>query len=69
MTCFIHGCHSYTHLQYLILKVLNFSSFTPTYIVSLLKNMANEIKAFRSLFKITLLTNLEYFFINNLEIN
>jgi hypothetical protein len=37
----------------LILKVLNLFSFAPTYIVSLLKNMANESKAFRSLFKIT----------------
>ncbi len=53
MTCFIHGYHSYTRLQYSILKILNLSGFAPRYIVSLLKNMANESKAFRSLFKIT----------------
>ena len=35
-----------------IIKILYKISFATKYIVSLLKNMANESKAFRSLFKI-----------------
>ena len=43
MTCLNRGC----------LKInADLPSFATSYIVSLLKNMANESKAFRSLFKI-----------------
>ena len=45
MTFLNHDCHRYTQIQYL-LPIL-----APRYIVFSLKNMANESKAFRSLFK------------------
>ncbi len=52
MTCLNHDYHRYTQIQYLLLKIRNSLSFATRYIVSLLKNMAYESKAFRSLFKI-----------------
>jgi hypothetical protein len=52
MTCLDHDYHRYTQIQYLLLKIRNSPSFATRYKVSLLKNMANESKAFRSLFKI-----------------
>jgi hypothetical protein len=53
MTCLNHDYHRYTQIHYLLLKIKNSTRFANKYIVSLLKNMANESKAFRSLFKIT----------------
>ena len=50
MTCLNHDYDRYTQIQYLLLKIPNSTSFATRYIVSLLKNMANESKAFRSLF-------------------
>ena len=52
MTCLNHDCHRYTQIQYLLFKIQNSPGFATRYIVSLFKNMANESKAFRSLFKI-----------------
>jgi hypothetical protein len=52
MTCLNHYCHRYTQIEYLLLKEFITSCFATRYIVSLLKNMTNENKAFRSLFKI-----------------
>jgi hypothetical protein len=53
MTRLNHDCHRYTQFQYLLFKIKNSPSFATRYIVSLLKNMANENKTFRSLLKIT----------------
>ena len=52
MSCLNHGCHRYTQIEYLLLKEFITSFFATGYIVSLLKNMTNESKAFRSNFKI-----------------
>jgi len=52
MTYLNHDCHRYTQIQYLLFKIQNSPGFATRYIVSLFKNMANESKAFRSLFKI-----------------
>jgi hypothetical protein len=52
MTCVNHDCHRYTQIKYLLFKIQNLTGFATRYIVSLFKNMANESKAFRSLFKI-----------------
>ena len=52
MTFLNHDYHRYTQIQHLLLKIRNFTSFAPRYIVSSLKNMANETKSFRSIFKI-----------------